>query len=47
MPDQIYTSQPKSGSATDFEWVLKETQAKLYASSGEKIGIHSGVGTID
>jgi hypothetical protein len=36
---QIYISQPKSGT-TEFEWVLKEPQAKLYANSRMEIGKH-------
>jgi uncharacterized protein DUF3455 len=37
---QIYKSQLKSGSTTEFEWVLKEPQAKLYDNSRQKIGKH-------
>jgi uncharacterized protein DUF3455 len=37
---QIYKSQLKSGSTTEFEWVLKEPQANLYDNAREKIGTH-------
>jgi Protein of unknown function (DUF3455) len=37
---QIYKSQLKSGSTTEFEWVLKEPRANLYDNSRKKIGKH-------
>jgi hypothetical protein len=37
---QIYKSQLKSGSTTEFEWVLKEPRANLYDNSRQKIGKH-------
>ena len=37
---QIYKSQLKSGSTTDFEWVLKEPRAKLHDNSHKEIGKH-------
>ena len=37
---QIYKSQLKSGSTTEFEWVLKEPRAKLIENSHEEIGKH-------
>jgi hypothetical protein len=37
---QIYKSQLKSGSTTEFEWVLKEPRASLYDNSRQKIGKH-------
>jgi len=37
---QIYTSEPKAGSTTQFEWKFKEPQATLYSNSDKKIGKH-------
>jgi hypothetical protein len=37
---QIYTSEPKASSTTEFEWKFKEPQATLYGNSYKKIGKH-------
>ncbi len=37
---QIYTSEPKAGSTTEFEWKFKEPQAILHKNSDKKIGKH-------